>query len=283
VRKSTVVVTVILLSRLAGFLSQAPSAWARESCSERAEQPAEVEFLNRILWLDAERKSPWFIPEDILKNGLETLPFTSEQKATLNARIDWWGQPTARPISPSGHVIECTGSDEQIVPHPLPDSTDLAGMIKDRSVVFVGTVARSETGWDLWRDEVAQRFDLRFETRIRIATPLRLPAGEVSFVLIGGSMTLRGRRVCALPNPVFFVPKPGDRLLVLGVPGPSGGQAIEAHAYFRLDQFGMVIPQPYPGLRDRTPRSLVDIIDRLARDAKTDSSSAERRSFPNLP
>ncbi|MEP7011477.1 MAG: hypothetical protein ABJC13_14240 [Acidobacteriota bacterium] len=211
-----------------------------------------------ILWLDPNQESAWFIPEVLIAAyPLTELPFSADQREVLRARIENWPPKSNRPFNSSGKVSLCTDSGSVQFPYPIPEATDLEGMIADSQVTFVGTVESEEPGWDAWRRVVATRLVVRVERTIK---PISLASDEVSVVLSGGSMTVQGKKICTDQNPWFHQPRPGERILILGSFGPSGLHWVIAPRSFFVIRDGQIEPQPYSYLRDRRPRNLEEIL-----------------------
>ncbi len=243
-----------------GLLEAPPGSLLAE---DRPRQLAEV--LDRVfhpdparravgtLWEKADRSVARFVPAKLLeREDWQRLPLGAEGRENLRVWVE--DVPQRRDVTFSGRPPECTYEPSPPPAGSDPDRTSLPGLLNRFPLGVLGEVVATTVGWDLSSKRVVRRVDVVPLEFLRDTTGAGRAGGTLSFLEVGGDMTLRGARICTRPAPGFHRYQVGEELLLLGTPALTEPRLITGQLVFPVDgeevrsqPYSLLAPTAMPG------------------------------------
>ena len=235
--------------------------------SSEAQEPSE------ILWLDAEHTKAYVIPasmfapfdwSDPLAVDLSSLPFSEGELARFRERLALKLQKAEKGDKGALQVCDQQPISDSFGFGPTPGSKTLPGLVQDSEVSLTGRVVDLTPTWNPAVSTPYTRIFLQVDEVLKDSTE-ELTAGHiVSFFSGYGHMVFGEIRICLEPPAGVFMPRRGDRVLLIGWHNPANRMIITGKATFEVRN-GKVMTHDHAILSSRMPVPLSSLKEDLRR------------------
>jgi hypothetical protein len=216
----------------------------RRACASRGSSATAYD--RQIVWHDKEHKRVMFVPEKLLNtHRLEDLPLEEEERNRIKRALDMprlleeREKQFGRKLTPCGQIYAPSPAGSS------PDAMPLRDRVRSSDLAMIGHVEAVIPGWSVWESRVQGMVYFRVDEVLR-DTAHQVSIGDVLTISqTGGSILVRGAKLCTESLPGFYAAKKGDRFLALGILyDHADPRSLEGAYVFHIDD-GKILPQPY--------------------------------------
>lgn len=227
-------------------------------------------FEERIVWDEETPGEADFIPQAVFdRYDLDDLPLSTNQRERLEVSIRL-GKPLEEPPPNAWWkpMPECSWFQHARGSSPRADALSYADLILDQDSAFVGEVVAIIPGWHTTLDRVTNVVYYRIEKVLRDRKN-RLENGLIVAIhsrRLGGTLRIGDAKICTYGLKDFRGETVGSRWLLLGEMN-DGSEMYGARLALPIED-DLILPQPAPQLKDRSPIELGRLEAELQEDGK---------------
>lgn len=212
------------------------------------------------VWWDDDQTEALFLSEAELNSApFEQLPLHESDRSALEWQVAFKLSPPPFPLNATGKLAECNPRLWSAPNRRTSDATTLLGHLAQQPISVVGRVRRLTPGWSAHHRMVADLVEVEVREVLRDATTSLEPGSVLTFLNLGGRITVHGATLCDEKSTEFSTPVTGSRYLLVVTP-QQGRFVVGMQFPMHGDE---VLSQPYIRLLERENYSLTELRSQL--------------------